>query len=116
MTELERGLSPRLPRSVTFNAANYFHRIHSGWSKGLAFTAISWLFFSDRGLHTGRFVVRGKWTQLTAIRPERTQWGQLRGRLNKERAGETLQLSCKLLTYQGFLCPPAHLVDMAILY
>ncbi len=57
-----------------------------------------------------------KWTQPTAIRPERTQWGQPRGRLNKERAGEALQLTCKLLTYQDFLCSPAHLVDMAILY
>ena len=57
-----------------------------------------------------------KWTQPTAIRPERCQWGQLGGRLNKEGAGEALQLSCKLLTYRGFLCPPAHLVDIAILY
>jgi len=48
--------------------------------------------------------------------PERSQWGQLRGRLNKEGAGEALRLICKLLTYLGFLCPPGHLVDIAILY
>jgi len=57
-----------------------------------------------------------KWTQPTAIRPERSQWGQLRGRLNKEGAGEALRLTCKLLTYLDFLCPPAHLADIAILY
>ena len=61
-------------------------------------------------------MVQGKWTHPTAIHPEGSQWGQVPGRLHKEGAGEALQLICKSLTYQGFLCPPAHLVDLAILY
>ena len=52
------GLSPRLPRSVTFNAAHCFHLIFSGWSKRLAFGAVSGVFFSDRGLHMRRSVIR----------------------------------------------------------